>query len=170
MDPFIGEIRIFAGPYAPEGWAFCDGSLLAAGANPALCSLLGKTYGGDGETTFALPDLRGRTPVHMGQGNGLSPRTRGESGGAETVTLQVEQLPAHNHTALADAVSGNQTGPYQATWAPSALAQFSSNPANATMNSASIGPTGANYAHANMPAYLAINFIIALKGLYPTQP
>ncbi|MFN8491587.1 MAG: tail fiber protein [Caldilineaceae bacterium] len=166
-DAYIGEIRMFGGDFAPTGWAFCDGSRLSISANQALFSLIGTTYGGDGQTNFALPDLRGRAPMHMGQGNGLSSRPLGERGGVETVALQVDQLPAHSHTALAYGTVGNQADPYQATWAPSLLAQFSSNPANTGMNATAIAPTGSGFAHKNMPPYLVINFIIALEGIYP---
>lgn len=166
-EPYIGEICLFAGNFAPVGWALCDGSLLSISANRYLFQLIGTAYGGDGQTTFALPDLRGRAPIHMGQGNGLSPRTLGERGGAEAVALQAGQLPTHSHTALAYGTVGNQTDPYQATWAPSLLAQFSSNPANTAMNATAILPSGTGFAHDNMPPYQVLNFIIALEGIYP---
>lgn len=164
---YIGEIRMFGGNFAPTGWAFCDGSLLSISANQDLFDLIGTTYGGDRQTNFALPDLRGRTPIHTGQGNGLSPRPLGERGGAEAVALQATQLPVHSHSVLAYGAVGNQPTPYQATWAPSLLAQFSNNPANTPMNATAIAPTGDGFAHYNMPPYLAINFIIALNGIYP---
>lgn len=164
---YIGEIRMFGGNFAPAGWAFCDGSLLAISANQDLFDLIGTTYGGDGQTTFALPDLRGRAPMHMGQGNALSPRSLGERGGVETVVLQADQLPAHSHTALAYHQGGTQANPYQATWAQSTLLQFSSNPANTPMNTAAIAPTGDGFPHQNMPPFQVINFIIALTGVYP---
>ena len=158
-EPYIGEICLFAGNFAPVGWALCDGSLLSISANRYLFQLIGTAYGGDGQTTFALPDLRGRAPIHMGQGNGLSPRTLGERGGAEAVALQAGQLPTHSHTALAYGTVGNQTDPYQATWAPSLLAQFSSNPANTAMNATAILPSGTGFAHDNMPPYQVLNFM-----------
>lgn len=166
-EPYIGEICMFGGNFAPSGWAFCDGSRLSISANSELFQLIGTTYGGDGHTTFALPDLRGRTPIHTGQGNNLSPRPLGELGGAEAVALQAAHLPAHGHSVLAYGAAGNQPAPYQATWAPSLLAQFSSNPANTALNATAIAPTGDGFSHPNMPPYLAISFIIALEGIYP---
>ncbi|MEZ4734657.1 MAG: tail fiber protein [Caldilineaceae bacterium] len=165
--PYLGEIRMFGGDFAPAGWAFCDGSLLSISANSGLFQLIGTTYGGDGQTNFALPDLRGRAPMHMGQGNGLSPRTLGERGGTEAVALQVDHLPAHGHTALACSQGGVQANPYQGTWAQSTLLQFSSNPANVPMNAGAIAPTGDGFAHPNMPPFQVISFIIALEGIYP---
>lgn len=164
---YIGEIRMFGGDFAPAGWAFCDGSLLSISANQDLFDLIGTSYGGDGQTNFALPDLRGRAPMHMGQGNGLSPRPLGERGGVEEVALQVDQLPAHSHTALACRQGGTQANPYQATWAQSTLLQFSSNPANAPMNAGALAPTGDGFAHENTPPYQVISFIISLTGIYP---
>lgn len=166
--PYLGEIRVWSGSFAPRDWAFCDGSLLSTSANPALFDVIGTTYGGDGRTTFALPDLRGRAPVHVGSGNGLSPRTLGERDGVEAVALQVEHLPAHSHTALADAMDGNQSVPYQGIWASSSLAQFSNNSANTPMNLTAIDVNGDGVPHQNMPPYLALNFIISLDGLYPS--
>lgn len=166
--PYLGEIRVFSSNFAPRDWALCDGSLLSISANQALFHLIGTTYGGDGATTFALPDLRGRAPVHMGSGNGLSPRHLGERNGVEAVALQVEHLPAHSHTALADATTGNQAAPYQATWAPSSLAQFSNNSATTPMNPAAIAVNGSSAPHPNIPPYLSLSFIISLSGVYPT--
>lgn len=166
--PYIGEIRIFGGNFAPVGWAFCDGSLLAIAENDALFNLIGTTYGGDGVSTFALPDLRGRVPLHMGQGNGLSPRALGAMGGVEVVALQPNQLPEHSHVAQADNADGTQAAPQNAIWATSALNQFSSNPINNTMNPAALGASGGKQAHENMLPFLTLNFIIALAGIYPT--
>ena len=166
--PYIGEIRIFGGNFAPVGWAFCDGSLLAIAENDALFNLIGTTYGGDGVSTFALPDLRGRVPLHMGQGNGLSPYALGAMGGVEAVTLQAGQLAQHSHVAQADAASGVQATPQNAIWAASTLNQFSSNLPNATMNQAAIGNSGGNVPHENMVPFLVLNFIIALEGIFPT--
>lgn len=166
--PYVGEIRLFGGMFAPLGWAFCDGSLLAIAENETLFTLIGTTYGGDGQTTFALPDLRGRVPLHTGQGNGLSPRALGAMGGAEAVALQPNQLPQHSHAAQADGTSGTQSTPQNAIWATSTLTQFSSNPANTQMNPAAIGNSGGNQLHENMLPFLALNFIIALEGIYPT--
>lgn len=166
--PYIGEIRVFGGNFAPLGWAFCDGRLLAIAENEVLFTLIGTTYGGDGINTFALPDLRSRVPLHVGQGNGLSPRTLGEMGGTEAVTLQTAQLAKHNHIARADGSGGTQAGPQNATWATSGLNQFSSNLPNTTMNPAAIGNSGGNQPHENMLPFLALNFIIALEGIFPS--
>jgi microcystin-dependent protein len=166
--PYIGEIRMFGGNFAPLGWALCDGRQLAIGENEALFTLIGTTYGGDGQVTFAVPDLRSRVPLHVGQGNGLSPQVLGQTGGAETVTLQVNQLPQHTHNAGADATGGTQPNPQSAIWAASGLNQFSSNSPNTTMNAAAIGNSGGNQPHENMLPFLALNFIIALEGIFPT--
>jgi microcystin-dependent protein len=167
-DSYLGEIRVFGGSFAPAGWAMCDGSLVSVSANAALFQLLGTTYGGDGTSSFALPDLRGRAPVHMGQGSGLSPRALGERGGAEAVVLQTAHLPAHSHAALADDTVGNQSEPYQGTWAPSALGQFSASSPSASMHPAAITPSGDGFPHENMPPFLVLNFIISLAGAYPS--
>lgn len=167
--PFIGEIRMFGGNFAPRGFAFCNGQLLAISQNDVLFNLIGTTYGGDGQSTFALPDLRGRIPVHAGQGPGLSGYSLGQNGGSEAVTLTQQQLPAHTHAALAQSAAGNQTAPGGAIWAASGLNQFSTNPPNAGMSAAAIVPAGGSQSHDNMMPYQAISFIIALEGIYPTQ-
>lgn len=166
--PYIGEIRVFGGNFAPVGWAFCDGRLLAIAENDVLFNLIGTTYGGDGASTFALPDLRGRVPLHVGQGNGLSLRVLGQQGGVEAVALQPSQLPQHSHLAQADGASGVQATPQNAIWAASTLNQFSSNPPNTQMNPAAIGNSGGNVPHENMLPFLTLNFIIALEGIFPT--
>ena len=168
-DPYVGEIRMFGGNFAPHGWAFCDGSLVDISLNYELFSLLGTTYGGDGQATFALPDLRGRAPVHLGQGAGLSNYVIGATGGSETVTLTVDQIPPHTHTAQAQAEPGTQPDPKGGVWADSTLNQYSSNAANTTMNPLSILPAGGSLPHDNMLPYQCINFIIALEGLFPSQ-
>lgn len=168
--PYLGEIRMFGGDFAPQGWAFCDGSLLSISENLYLFKLIGTTYGGDGHTTFALPDLRGRTPLHTGEGTGLSPRALGERGGVEAVALQATHLPVHGHRVLAYGAAGNQPNPYRATWAPSLMAQFSSNPANTAMNATAIAPTGGDQPHNNLPPYLVLNFCIAYNGIFPQRP
>jgi microcystin-dependent protein len=168
-NPFIGEIRMFGGNFAPRGWAFCNGQLLAIAQNDALFALIGTTYGGDGQTTFALPDLRGRIPVHAGQGPGLSSYQLGQQAGTETVTLTQQQMPAHTHTAQAQSGAGNQAGPGGGVWASSAQNQFSANPPNAAMNAAAIGSAGGSQPHENMAPYQVVSFIIALEGIFPSR-
>ncbi len=175
MDPFIGEIRMFGGNFAPRGWAFCNGQLLSIAQNTALFSLLGTTYGGDGVTTFALPDLRGRTPIHFGQGPGLTPRTLGERSGSETVTLTANEMPAHNHAMVASTGIINTPSPENAFLgqigegrdAPPAFVGATS--ALTTMNPQSINPSGGSQPHNNMQPYLAVNYIISLEGIYPSR-
>jgi microcystin-dependent protein len=166
--PYVGEIRLFGGNFAPAGWAFCDGSLLAISENDTLFNLIGTTYGGDGQSTFALPDLRGRAPLHMGQGPGLSNYTIGQMGGAETVVLTVNQIPGHTHTPTAQTAAGSQTSPANGVWAASTLNQFTANAPSQAMNPGAIGPAGGSQPHDNRMPYLAINFIISLFGVYPT--
>ena len=167
-QPFIGEIRMVGFNFAPQGWAFCDGSLVAISDNSTLFNLIGTTYGGDGQNTFALPDLRSRVPIHMGAGSGLSNRVLGQNGGTETVTLATAQLPSHNHIALAQPQSGNQVAPAGNDWAASTLNQYLAAAPNATMNAAALGPTGGSQPHENMLPFLTINFIISLFGIYPS--
>jgi microcystin-dependent protein len=167
--PFIGEIRMFGGNFAPVGFAFCDGQLLPISQYDALFALIGTTYGGDGQTTFGLPDLRGRLPVHMGQGPGLSSYVEGQMGGSETVTLTAQQLPAHPHAAQGQTAAGNQAGPGGGVWAASALNQFSPNAPNAGMINAAISPAGGSQAHDNMAPYQVVSFIIALEGIFPSR-
>jgi microcystin-dependent protein len=154
--------------FAPQGWALCAGQLLSISEYEALFSLLGTTYGGDGVNTFALPDLRGRTPVHQGQGPGRVNRTIGEAAGEETVTLLTSQMPQHNHMVNAQSSAGNSTNPsgnYPAS--ASALDRVYSSSSSATMNPMEIGFAGGGQPHDNISPYLTINFIIALEGLYP---
>lgn len=162
---------MFAGNFAPRGWALCDGSLLAISTNTALFSILGTTYGGDGRTTFALPDLRGRLPMHPGNGPGLTPRVLGESSGTETVTLVASQMPAHNHVVGCHSAA-DQSAPANsipATEATGGAPVYSSLPADGTMNPAMIGIAGGSQPHANMPPYLCVNFIIATEGVFPSR-
>jgi microcystin-dependent protein len=172
-EPFIGEIRIFAGNFAPRGWQFCQGQVLSIAQYSALFSLLGTTYGGNGQTTFALPDLRGRVPMQPGQGPGLSPRTLGEQGGTETVTLLTTQMPAHNHGFFASNEQGNNEVPegsvvsaYPPGTTPTTY--YAGSP-NTTMSPAAIGPSGGGQPHDNMSPYTCVNFIIALEGIYPSR-
>lgn len=184
MDPFIGQITMFGGTFAPRGWAFCDGQLLAISSNEALFSILGTTYGGDGRTTFALPDLRSRAPMHAGHGPGLSTRILGQKGGQEDVTLTYNEMPSHAHYA---SISGNvypslqagagktgsganggfigDTNDFKAEDGGGNIAGLSTtNDLAVTVNNA-----GGNGSHNNMQPYLAINFIIALYGQYPSR-
>ena len=170
-EPFVGEIRIFAGNFAPRGWAFCDGQLLAVSQNDALFSLLGTIYGGDGRTTFALPDLRGRIPIHAGHGPGLSDRRLGASGGSESVTLTLNQLPSHGHALTAsthNATSPNPAGNILAQ--SSSFDAFVRNPSTtATATTSAIRSTGGSRSHTNMAPFLCVHFIISLFGIYPSQ-
>lgn len=163
-SPYVGEIRMFAGNFPPVGWAFCDGALLAISENTVLFQLIGTTYGGDGQQTFALPDLRGRVPMHMGNGFTLA-----QSGGTETVTLTVNQIPTHGHTPLCQTGPGTQASPQNGIWAASALNQYSSAAPGVPMNAGALGVTGNNLPHDNLMPYLGINFIISLFGIFPTQ-
>jgi microcystin-dependent protein len=173
-SPFIGEIRMFAGNFAPRGWAMCNGQISAISQNTALFSLLGTTYGGDGRTTFALPNLQGRTPTQAGQGPGLTNRTLGETGGAEIVTLTTGGLPNHTHLAGASTTTGSQVGPTDGVWAPSGASKGKKMYAAArgtgpAMSAQALTSAGAGQPHNNMPPYLAVNFIIALQGIYPSR-
>jgi microcystin-dependent protein len=160
---------MFAGNYAPQGWALCNGQVLVIEENGALFSLLGTAYGGDGQTTFALPDLRSRIPLHQGQGNGLSKRTLGEAGGEENVTLVTTQLPAHTHAAAASSAAGTATSPAGNVWAAGNNTPFSGQASDAQMSAATVQAAGGGLPHDNMLSFLAINFIIALQGVYPPR-
>lgn len=171
MDPFVGEIRMFAGNFAPTGWAFCNGQLLPISQNTALFSLLGTNYGGDGRTTFGLPDLRDRSPMHQGAGPGLTPRNVGEAGGSSSVTLTTAQMPSHGHSVQsAAAPDAGQPGPI------SMLARTSDNSSVyhtatnlKTMSAASVQSNGSGWPHNNRQPYLGVSFIIALQGIYPPR-
>lgn len=169
-EPFVGEVRMFAGNFAPRGWAFCDGQLLAVSQNDALFSLLGTIYGGDGRTTFGLPDLRGRIPIHAGSGPGLSPRRLGAKAGAEKVTLTVNQMPSHNHRMQASQDAGNSALPSGGVPASTGAVRLFSPTFQATpMNSSTLNTTGGSRSHTNLQPFLCINFIIALFGIYPSR-
>ncbi|WLR52039.1 tail fiber protein [Bacillus tianshenii] len=173
MDQFIGEIRPFAGNFAPRDWAFCNGQLMSISQNTALFSIIGTAYGGDGITNFALPDLRGRAPMHSGTGSGLTPRVIGEEGGTTTVTLIESEMPNHNHLPNCKSVASDAT-PINNIWA-SVPSGKGSKPiytasANTTMNPQALQPSGGNQSHNNMQPYLGLNFIIALDGDYPIRP
>jgi len=170
MDPFVAEIRIFPFNFAPKGWAFCDGQLMPLSQNTALFSLLGTTYGGDGKSNFALPNMQGNAPMHPGQGPGLSLHDLGETGGSETVSLLESEIPAHSHgftASQADGISRLPGGNLVANMIgvngyapPGAIVQMSDN---------SIAPAGGDQPHNNMQPYLTLNFCIALQGVYPPR-
>jgi microcystin-dependent protein len=167
-NPYVGEIRLFAGNFAPNGWMFCQGQTLAIAENDVLFTLIGTTYGGDGQQTFRLPDLRGRVPVHQGQGPGLSPRTPGEVGGAETVTLQASQLPQHTHALHASTAAATGSAPGGAVLAATNVASYGPGPATTAMAAGAVGSTPAAQPHDNMAPTLAVSYIISLFGVYPS--
>ena len=174
-DPFLGEIRIFAGNYAPNGWALCQGQIMAISQNAALFSILGTTYGGNGTTTFALPDLRGRLVLGMGQGTGLSNYVEGQVGGSETVTLTTQQMPAHSHS-VAASQSGTVTTPKGGVPAQAVAVGPTSGPKvfaptsdGTTMSNTMIGMTGGSLPVTIQQPYLVINYIIALTGIFPSR-
>ena len=171
VETFLGEIRMFAGNFAPTGWAFCQGQLLPIAQNQALFSLLGTTYGGNGRTTFALPDLRGRVPVGFGQGSSLSNREIGEKFGSELVTLNINQMPSHNHTVNAVTTEGNQNLPTNSLPANTKALdkEYSDANANTTMKATMVNPTGGNQPFGVTQPSLGVNFIIALQGIYPSR-
>ncbi|UUZ81310.1 tail fiber protein [Paenibacillus sp. P26] len=164
-EPYLGEIRMFGGNFAPVGWALCDGSTLSISENDALFALIGTTYGGDGETTFNLPNLSGRIPLHMGTNYGL-----GQMAGTETVTLIQNQLPVHTHGVSAQSQSGTSNSPANAVWAQSTITQFTTSVDGTNgMYPGALSPVGMNQPHDNMMPYLVINFIIATQGIFPQQ-
>lgn len=166
----IGDIKMFAGNFAPRNWAFCQGQLLSIAQNSALFSILGTTYGGNGQTNFGLPDLRGRVPVGMGQGPGLAPRQLGELAGSENHTLQASEMPNHSHALAANSNAATQRGPGGNF--PAASDQRNSlyaTTANTTMAATAVGAAGGNTPHNNMQPYLGMNFIICLYGIYPSR-
>ncbi len=170
-EPFIGEIRMFAGNFAPRGWAFCDGQLLSISQNEALFSLFGTVYGGDGRTTFGLPEARGRVAIHVGQGPGLSPRPLGQKGGVETVTVNENQLPSHSHEPL----KATSDGASQASANDRMLANTNVDvyrlaaPAVALATATAISETGGGGSHNNLQPFLGINCIVALFGIFPSR-
>lgn len=171
MDPFIGEIRPFAGNYAPRDWAFCAGQLLQIAEYTALFSIITTTYGGDGMTNFALPDLRGRAVMHQGTGAGLTPRTINEITGTSTVTLIESEMPSHTHAPQARNIANQKVteGNVWGSVSPFSPSIYSPTP-NTSMNPQAISPTGGTQSHNNMQPYLGLNFIIALDGVYPSKP
>src|SRR5215204_2406912 len=171
-DPFVAEIRIFPFNFAPKGWAFCDGQLMPISQNTALFALLGTVYGGDGKSTFALPDLQGNVPMHPGQGPGLSLYDLGQIGGTETVTLLQSEMPSHAHAVgRARADAGDSITPVTSVWAQSGAGRGAAalyhTPATGKVNQFSLLPEGGALPHSNMQPYLTLNFCIALQGVFP---
>lgn len=165
-QPYVGEIRMFGGNFAPAGWMFCDGQLLPISEYETLFNLIGTTYGGDGQSTFALPDLRGRLPIHQGNGFALS-----ETGGAEEITLTSSQIPAHTHPLLANSALGNVASPAGSVLAQSRTAGldlYLEDVPSVNMAATAIGSVGGSQPHTNMQPYLCVSFIISLFGIYPS--
>ena len=163
-SPFIGEIRIFAGNFAPVGWAICNGAVIPIDQNDALFNLIGTTYGGDGQTTFALPDLQSRVPVHVGPGFAL-----GQSGGAETVTLTTSQIPSHTHPGAVSSAAATSSSPAGGVFATGTSTPYSDQAADSSLAAGAIQSTGGSQPHDNMLPFLAVNFIISLFGIFPSQ-
>lgn len=170
-QPYLAEISIFAGNFAPVGYAFCSGQLISISQNTALFSLLGTTYGGNGVTNFALPDLRGRVVIGAGQGSGLSNFDLGQVGGEEDHTLTVQEIPAHSHAVMAQSGEGNANAPAGNVLAGAVepVSGYSSAAPNSAMSANTISAAGGSQPHNNLPPYLAINYIIALTGIFPSR-
>jgi microcystin-dependent protein len=171
MDPLIASIILFAGNFAPRGWAFCQGQILSIAQNTALFSLLGTTYGGNGQTTFALPDLRGRVPIQQGQGPGLSSYDLGQVAGSESGTLTTNNLPAHNHSLIATSETGSVSAPAGAYLANTGALdkEYNTSGTLVAMNAGAVGVAGGSQPFDKMQPYLALNFIIALEGIFPSR-
>lgn len=170
-QPYVGEIRMFAGNFPPVGWMFCDGQLLPISENETLFQLIGTTFGGDGESTFALPNLQSRIPIHMGTGGGGTYQLA-ETGGAESITLTTQQIPAHTHPLLVSTDPGLGTNPAGAVLgalSPVSIYKANIAPPGVAMNASSVTPVGGSQPHENMQPFLAINFIISLFGIFPSQ-
>jgi microcystin-dependent protein len=170
-QPYIGEIRMFAGNFAPAGWMFCEGQLLSIAENDVLFSLIGTTYGGDGQTTFALPNLSSRVPMHMGAGPAGASYTLGQQGGTETETLAVEQIPAHTHALTASASLGTTPNPAGSVLAqpPASIQLYIEDEASTSMAASAVQPIGGSQPHENVQPFLCINYIISLFGIFPSQ-
>jgi microcystin-dependent protein len=169
-DPFVAEIRIFPFNFAPKGWAFCQGQLLPLSQNTALFSLLGTVYGGDGKSTFALPNLQGSAAMHPGQGSGLSLRDLGQIGGSETITLLVSEMPVHTHIANGSDEDDDSTLPGAHAYGKLSVAYAPANSPLGAMAPQSLAPAGASLPHNNMQPYLTLSFCIALQGVFPQRP
>lgn len=184
MEPFLGQIMMFGGNFAPRGWAFCDGQLMSIAQYSALFSILGTTYGGDGRTTFALPDLRGRAPIHMGHGPGLTQRSFGSQSGSETTTLNVTNMPSHTHGASFTETSaqiaahegpGNKSEPNPGNVLAEIANGYRAGEANTTIDggqitgNVTVSPTGGSQPFNNMQPYTTVNFVIALQGVFPSR-
>jgi microcystin-dependent protein len=170
MDPFVAEIRIFPFNFAPKGWAFCDGQILPLSQNTALFSLLGTTYGGDGKSNFALPDMQGNAPMHPGQGPGLSLHDLGETGGSDTVTLLESEIPSHTHSMRASKSAGTDTNPQVNNLAQGVgIGQYGPAASFVNLADTALTPAGGDQPHNNMQPYLTLNFCIALQGVYPPR-
>jgi microcystin-dependent protein len=163
-QPYVGEIRMFGGTFAPLGWAFCDGSLLAISQFDTLFNLIGTTYGGDGQSTFALPDLRGRVPLHQGNSFAI-----GQRAGEESHTLNLSEIPSHSHPARVTSGPGTTQSPAGEVWAQWSSPQFSDQAPNAPMNAGAVSTVGGGQPHENMVPFLAVTFIISLFGIFPSQ-
>jgi microcystin-dependent protein len=162
-EPFLGEIKIVSFNFPPKGWAFCNGQLLPINQNQALFSILGTTYGGDGRTTFALPNLQGRTPLHVGSGF-----TLGERAGEETHTLNTSEMPMHTHAAVGSKNVADQSNPQDSVWAVTGSNTYHTG-IDSTMNPGTVGAAGGSQPHPNLSPYLTLNFVIALQGIFPSQ-
>ncbi len=177
-QPYVGEVRMFAGNFAPAGWMFCQGQLLPISENETLFNLIGTTYGGDGQSTFALPDLQGRVPIHQGHGGGLQNYTLAQQGGVESVTLTTQQIPIHSHPFIGDGNPGSTGAPQNAYFAKTGsvtVYTVPNDPNNPdppnyrTMNAAALLPQGGSQPHSNLQPFLVLNFIISLFGIFPSQ-
>jgi microcystin-dependent protein len=167
-DPFVAEIRMFAGNFAPVGWAMCNGQLLPISQNTALFSLLGTAYGGDGKSTFGLPNLQGNSPMHQGQGVGLSQRFIGEMSGSDSVTLIESEMPLHNHQAKGGVALANSNSPVNNSWGGAPQLPYN-NASDGFMNPQALSISGGSLPHNNMMPYLVVTFIIALQGIFPPR-
>ena len=167
-SPFVAEIRMFAGNFAPTGWAMCDGQLMPISQNTALFSLLGTFYGGDGKSTFALPDMQGNAAIHQGQGPGLSEYFLGQQGGSQNVTLLTTEIPVHTHSLVGDEDDGTFKTP-QSMLMAAGSAMYAAPPPNVNLSPFALSPTGGSLPHNNMMPYLTVLFIIAMQGIFPAR-